>query len=138
MMGQMVNCNGMMLSHPLTLSNHTSWKPGVEKEVSAYTKGRSYSQTEKARMEEGECSLTEEAFSYRSDKTAFSIPTENLPGLAFSCGLEFELYHEGELHYFYPVEDPNQVARWALMVDLMAERRNAMVRMKGENTNGKA
>ncbi len=90
------------------------------------------------RREEGECTLDEEFFRYSSVNESFEIPVEKLPALAFSCGKEFELYHNDELHYFYPVEDPDQVARWALMVDLMAERRNAMVRMKGENTNGKA
>ncbi|MCR4607468.1 MAG: hypothetical protein K5771_07070, partial [Oscillospiraceae bacterium] len=64
-----------------------------------------------------------EAFSYCSDNTAFSIPTGKLPALAFSCGKEFELYHEGELYYFYPTENRQQVARWALLTDLMAERR---------------
>lgn len=79
----------------------------------------------KDRDEKGVCTLTPEAFTYRSEQTAFSIPTENLPGLAFSCGLEFELYHEGELHYFYPEEHPQQAARWALAVDLLTERRLA-------------
>lgn len=75
------------------------------------------------RKENGECFLTPDAFSYRSDKTEFSIPTDRLPALAFSCNKEFELYHEGELYYFYPSENRQQVARWALLVDLMAERR---------------
>ena len=75
------------------------------------------------RKENGECFLTPDAFSYRSDKTEFSIPTDRLPALAFSCNKEFELYHEGELYYFYPSESRQQVARWALLVDLMAERR---------------
>lgn len=79
----------------------------------------------KDRDEKGVCTLTPEAFTYRSEQTAFSIPTENLPGLAFSCASEFELYHEGELHYFYPEEHPQQAARWALAVDLLTERRLA-------------
>ncbi len=77
----------------------------------------------KNRKEEGECALTAEYFSYRSDRISFTIPTEKLPALAFSCGEEFELYHDGELYYFYPKEQPLQVARWALIVDLLAERR---------------
>lgn len=76
-----------------------------------------------SRKERGECRLTPEAFSYRSGEKAFSIPTAALPALAFSCGEEFELYHEGELHYFNPVSHPEQAARWALAVDLLAERR---------------
>ena len=75
------------------------------------------------REEKGECTLDSKVFSYRSEKTSFDIPTEKLPALAFSCGKEFELYHDGELYYFYPLEQPRQVARWALAVDLLAERR---------------
>lgn len=75
------------------------------------------------RWEKGECWLDRDAFRYRSDNEDFSIPVEKLPALAFSCGKEFELYHNNELHYFYPMEEPGQVARWALAVDLMAERR---------------
>ena len=77
------------------------------------------------RKETGECTLTPEAFSYRSGSAEFSIPTEKLPALAFSCGEEFELYHDGELYYFYPETEPLQVARWALAVDLLSERRRA-------------
>ena len=60
-------------------------------------------------------------------KLGFHPIMEKLPALAFSCGEEFELYHENELHYFYPLEESKQVARWALAVDLMAERRNAVI-----------
>ena len=77
----------------------------------------------KTRKERGACSLTLEAFSYRSENVTFSIPTENLPALAFSCGKEFELYHDDELHYFYPVSQPQQAARWSLIVDLLKETR---------------
>ena len=82
------------------------------------------------RWEDGECSLDTKAFRYRSGSGSFEIPVEKLPALAFSCGLEFELYHENELHYFYPKEEPKQVARWGLAVDLLAERR-AEERKKG-------
>ncbi len=79
----------------------------------------------KNRREKGVCSLTCEAFSYRSENAEFTIPTEKLPALAFSCGEEFELYRDGELYYFYPEHEPRQVARWALAVDLLSERRRA-------------
>ena len=77
----------------------------------------------KTREEEGECTLTEEAFSYRSEGTGFSIPLEKLPALPFSCGEEFECYYRDELYYFYPLEERRQVARWALLTDLLTERR---------------
>ncbi len=74
------------------------------------------------RREEGECTLTPQAFSYRSPSMSFEVPMERLPALAFSCGQEFELYHKDELCYFYPKDEPKQVARWALLVDLLHEK----------------
>ncbi len=90
------------------------------------------------RREDGECFLDKDAFRYRSENKAFAIPVNDLPALAFSCGQEFELYHENELHYFYPVEDAKQVARWALAVDLWRENRNAAAENTGGNADGKA
>ncbi len=84
------------------------------------------------RHEDGVCTLTPACFSYRSASMDFSIPTEKLPALAFSCNKEFELYHEGELCYFYPKENARQAARWALLVDLMRkEREGGLGREKG-------
>ena len=81
------------------------------------------------RWEDGECHLNSREFGYHSENEEFTIPTEELPALAFSCNEEFELYHNNELHYFYPEQDRLQVARWALLVDMLAERRQ---RIKGE------
>ena len=81
------------------------------------------------RWENGECSLNSREFSYHSDKENFKVPTENLPAMAYSCNEEFELYHNNELHYFYPEKDRQQAARWALLVDMLAERRQ---KQKGE------
>ena len=86
------------------------------------------------RWERGVCTLDTEAFRYRSGAESFEIPVGKLPALAFSCAEEFELYHNDELHYFYPTEEPKQVARWALAVDLMAHKR----RQKEENADEKA
>ena len=86
----------------------------------------------KDREEKGLCTLTPDVFTYRSERISFSVPTENLPGLAFSCGLEFELYHEGELYFFYPERQPQQAARWALAVDLLSERRREQKNDKGK------
>ena len=82
------------------------------------------------RWENGECSLSSREFSYRSDKEEFTVPMEELPALAYSCNEEFELYHNNELHYFYPEKDRQQASRWALLVDMLAERR----KKQGENT----
>ena len=75
------------------------------------------------RRETGECTLTEEGFRYISSSADFLIPIEKLPALAYSCGKEFELYHQNELYYFYPTAHRQQCARWALLVDLLAEQR---------------
>ncbi len=80
-------------------------------------------QKPRVRKEQGVCTLNKEAFSYHSDRIEFSVPTEKLPALAFSCGTEFELYHKGEQYYFYPKQDRSQVCRWSLIVDLLRERR---------------
>ncbi|MBR0353080.1 MAG: 1-acyl-sn-glycerol-3-phosphate acyltransferase [Oscillospiraceae bacterium] len=76
-----------------------------------------------SRKEKGECRLDAECFSYHSPGIDFSIPTEKLPALAFSCSKEFELYYNNEQYFFYPLEHPEQSARWALFVDLLSERR---------------
>ncbi len=77
----------------------------------------------RVRKEKGVCTLTKDEFTYRSDNIEFSIPTENIPALAFSCNKEFELYHNDLQYYFYPVENRRQAARWALIVDLLREER---------------
>lgn len=75
------------------------------------------------RRERGVCTLTPQAFSYRAGERSFTVPTAALPALPFSCNEEFELYHQNQLYYFYPEEQPRAAARWALAVDLLTERR---------------
>ena len=82
-----------------------------------------------SRKEKGLCSFDANSFTYESENVSFSIPTEKLPALAFSCNEEFELYHEGELYYFYPAENRRQTVRWGLAADLFREKR-----MKGQKT----
>ena len=69
----------------------------------------------------GICTLTKDYFCFASKSGGFKRPTGELSALAFSCGKEFELYHEQEEYYFYPVQNPQQVARWALFIDLLYE-----------------
>lgn len=76
------------------------------------------------RKENGECHLDKNGFSYRSDSMEFSVGIDVLPALAFSCAKEFELYHGKDLCYFYPEENPQQVARWALIVDILNEKKD--------------
>jgi len=80
--------------------------------------------TGKKRKETGECTLTPEGFAYRSDNgSSFTVPMDDMSALAFSCGQEFELYSKGDLYYFYPDENRAQCARWALLVDMINERK---------------
>ena len=72
---------------------------------------------------EGVCTLTREAFSFRSESEDLSVPITLLPALPFSCNEEFETYFHENLYYFYPTENRRQVARWALIVDLLNEEK---------------
>lgn len=74
--------------------------------------------------EEGEATLDKDCFRYKSASTEFTVPVEKLPALEYKCGKRFELYHGGNLYYFYPKEDPVQVARWALIIDILTDRRS--------------
>lgn len=78
----------------------------------------------KTRKETGVCRLDKNEFSYRSANEEFSISTKDIPALAYSCNEEFELYHNDELHYFYPVDNRKQTVRWALLIDILTEARN--------------
>lgn len=72
--------------------------------------------------DEGICTLTTEAFTFRSHRGTLSVPLSQLPALPFSCNEEFETYFHGNLYYFYPTENRRQVIRWALLVDLLNEK----------------
>ncbi|MBO4368235.1 MAG: hypothetical protein J5859_05945, partial [Clostridia bacterium] len=88
------------------------------------------------RWETGECTLDRDAFRYVSERGSFVIPAAELPALAFSCGEEFELYINDELHYFYPQELPVQAARWALAADLLAKERRGELKAERTERNG--
>lgn len=81
----------------------------------------------KPRREWGICTMTPECFAYHSGSVSFTVPTEEIPAMAFSCGKKFEIYYGDDLYFFYPRENRAQTARWALAADLLAERRNAGV-----------
>lgn len=73
----------------------------------------------KKRRERGKCRLTYDEFSYVSENESFTYTTGQLKAMAFSSGQEFEMYHNDEMHYFYPDENKAQVARWAHIVDII-------------------
>ena len=52
----------------------------------------------------------------------FEYETKKIEGIAYSVNEEFEMYHEGQLHYFYPVKDRWICARIALLQELLREK----------------
>ena len=75
---------------------------------------------DRPRKESGECFMTKDTFRYVSGSVSFSVKLNELQAIPFSCGEEFELYHNDELYYFYPESDRQQCARWALISDMMS------------------
>ena len=71
------------------------------------------------KREDGVCTLDKENFKYKSGTEEITIPVKDIQALVYQAGKRFELYYDGKLHFFYPKENPNQVARWALLVDLI-------------------
>lgn len=92
--------------------------------LSAKVNTKIFSEDGGVKKEKGECFLDRDGFSYRSDSMEFSLGIDLLPAMAFSCAKEFELYHGKDLCYFYPEENPQQVARWALIVDILNEKKD--------------
>ena len=78
-----------------------------------------YSNTGKKRRERGKCRLTYDGFTYESSNASFHYPLDKIQALAFTSGEEFETYHDDEMYFFYPDENPAQVARWAHIVDII-------------------
>jgi hypothetical protein len=78
-----------------------------------------YSNTGKKRRERGKCRLTYDGFTYESPNVSFHYPMDKIQGIPFQSGQEFELYNDDDLYYFYPDENPVQVARWAHIVDII-------------------
>lgn len=97
---------------------HADTELTCEADVKIFPDGKS-----RARKDRGVCTLNKDAFTFRSETIEFSIPTEKIPALAFSCNAEFELYYKNELYFFYPVENRRQCVRWSVMIDLFREER---------------
>ena len=62
--------------------------------------------------------------SYKSSEKDiyFEYETNKIEGIAYSVNEEFEMYHEGQLHYFYPVKDKWICTRIALLQELIKEK----------------
>lgn len=73
---------------------------------------------------EGICKLDNDKFTFEGNLRvgSFTIPLEVLRTFAFSCGEEFECYYNDELYYFYPTQNPQQCAKWALIMDEVSQK----------------
>ena len=82
---------------------------------------KKYNLLDESLNEEGKgvCYLTNNEFTFEGDLKVgkFTHTMNNLAGLAFSAGEEFECYYDNELYYFYPNENRSLCAKWALLVD---------------------
>jgi len=78
----------------------------------------------KARFDEGIFHLDKNGVSYKSKMSdlQFAFKLSELEGIAYSTGLEFELYYENELYYFYPKENKEICTRISVIYDLLKER----------------
>lgn len=92
--------------------------------LEAEVKTKIFKTNGKTLKENGVCTIDRELFTYRSQNEEFTIPTCELLAMPYSCNDEFELYHNDELHYFYPLNNRRQTVRWALIVDILTEIRN--------------
>ena len=72
----------------------------------------------------GICKLDNDKFTFEGNLKvkSFSIDLEILRTFAFSCGEQFECYYNDELYYFYPVKNPQQCAKWALIMDEVSQK----------------
>ena len=72
----------------------------------------------------GVCKLDNDKFTFEGNLKvkSFSIDLEILRTFAFSCGEQFECYYNDELYYFYPVKNPQQCAKWALIMDEVSQK----------------
>lgn len=77
---------------------------------------------------EGVCTLADGVLRYEGTLDGESLTltrtVHEMPALAFSCGEEFEFYHNNRLLYFYP-ENRASVAKWSALWDIFAARRAA-------------
>ena len=81
----------------------------------------------KIRKDKGVFRLDSGKVSYRSDMSGlyFEYGADLLEDIAYSAGKEFEMYHKGELYYFYPSKDDSAIcARVALLYRLIKEKRH--------------
>lgn len=77
------------------------------------------------RADKGIFHLDKNHIIYRSTESDFSFEyeTTSLQGIAYSANKEFEMWHKGELYYFYPSKDDRKICtRIALIHELLREK----------------
>lgn len=79
----------------------------------------------KKRKDHGFFHFDKDTISYKSALKDFSFEyqTTLIEGIAYSVNEEFEMYHKGELYYFYPAKDSRKVCtRIPLLHELLLEK----------------
>ena len=79
----------------------------------------------KTRKEKGVFHLDKDHITYKSstNDTFFEYETTKLQGIAYSANEEFEMWHNGELYYFYPSKDDRRICtRIALIHELLRDK----------------
>ena len=79
----------------------------------------------KKRKDHGIFHFDKDIISYKSTLKDFyfEYKTTSIEGIAYSVNEEFEMYHEGELYYFYPNESNRKVCtRIPLLHELLVEK----------------
>ena len=92
----------------------------IDVNVKIFTDGKT-----KPRIDKGTFRFTNKKVSYKSIITNdyFEYRIDQLEGIAYSVNEEFEMYHKGELYYFYPANvDKAICTRIALIFELMKEQ----------------
>ena len=92
----------------------------IDVNVKIFTDGKT-----KPRLDKGTFRFTNKKVSYKSIVTNdyFEYRIDQLEGIAYSVNEEFELYHKGELYYFYPSKVDRAICtRIALIFELMKEK----------------
>ncbi|MBO4594851.1 MAG: 1-acyl-sn-glycerol-3-phosphate acyltransferase, partial [Clostridia bacterium] len=93
----------------------------IDVDVKIFTPGK-----KKPRKDEGVFRLDKTGVYYESGLSGlkFGYKPSELEAIAYSAGEEFEFYHENELYYFYPKENPAICARISVLFDILREREN--------------
>ena len=116
-------------SEPYTIANWYDHITEIERknireiDLKADVTAKIRSKNGKVRKEHGRARLTFDEFTYESENVSVRYKTENMNAMLFTAGDHFEIYHNDEMYFLCPDEQPQQSARWAHAVDIMCALR---------------